>query len=431
MPERIIRYFLQQQLALTPVRGLVVGLSGGLDSCVLLHALRRADLGLPVRALHVHHGLSPHADSWTEQVQRFCAKEGVPLAVYRVQVRHEASLEGAARTARYGAFTANLQPHEALLLAQHRDDQAETFLFRLLRGAGVTGLGAMRPCRTLRLADGAEIPQWRPLLAVTRAELLAYAQKEGLSWVEDESNEDRRYARNFLRHEILPRLHEHWPAASATLAATAVRLQEADDLLQELAAEMAHSCIDSEQRLLLPAFLSLSPPRQRLLLRYWLRQQGFLLPDERVLEAILSDVVAAREDANPQLSWPGCEIRRYRDRLYAMPPLSEMPQGWEVEWRAGAPLTLPDGSLLIAEDDAARAGTWRVRYRRGGERLRPAPERPSRELKTLLQEAGVPPWQRDRLPLVFDGDVLIAVAGLTLPGAGSRWRFTLHPPPSA
>lgn len=431
MPERVIRYFLQQQLALTPVRGLVVGLSGGLDSCVLLHALRRVDIGLPVRALHVHHGLSPHADAWAEQVAWFCKHEGVPLAVHHVQVRREASLEGAARAARYAAFAAELQPHEALLLAQHRDDQAETFLFRLLRGAGVTGLGAMRPCRMLRVAGGAEIPQWRPLLSVSRAELLAYAQKEGLSWIDDESNEDRRYTRNFLRHEILPRLQERWPAASATLAATAARLQEADDLLQEFAAEMAHSCMDPEQRLLLPVFSQFPPPRQRLLLRHWLRQQGFLLPDERVLEAILSDVVAAREDANPRLAWPGCEIRRYRDRLYALPALASIPEGWEAEWKASEPLILPDGSRLIAASEAARTGTWQVRYRRGGERFRPAPALPSRELKTLLQEAGVPPWQRERLPLVFDGETLIAVAGLALPGAEPRWQFTLRPPPSA
>lgn len=433
MPEPTLRAFLRAQLPLAPgVRRLVVGLSGGLDSTVLLHALKNVapEFSLPLRAVHVHHGLSPNADAWAEQVAELCAGLQLPLAVQRVQVGRGASREGAAREARHAAFASGLGADEALLLAQHGDDQAETFLFRLLRGAGVTGLGAMRGSRLLRRPDAAAVPQWRPFLTLSRSALRDYAEAHRLRWSEDESNQDRRYDRNFLRLEILPRLESRWPAVRDILAATALRLQEADALLQDFAAELAGSCLDAENRCAVPALKQLSRGRQKLLLRYWLGQMGFLLPDEAVLDRVLTEMLTARADAMPRVSWPGCELRRYRGRLYAMLPLPGIPRGWERDWSGETPLALPDGQLLLADGEAAKSGSWTVRYRRGSERFRPAPQRPSRELKNLLQEAGVPPWQRDRLPLVFDGDELIGVAGLDIPGADLRWRFTLRPPPS-
>lgn len=427
MPEQTVRAFLQTQLAQAPaVRGLVVGLSGGLDSTVLLHVLTRvtSEFAVALRAVHVHHGLSPNADAWSEQVAQLCETLQVPLEIHRVQVGDGASREGAARAARYAAFKSGLKAGEALLLAQHRDDQAETFLFRLLRGAGVTGLAAMRAQRLLVLGPQLAVPQWRPFLTLPRSTLLAYAQARQLSWIEDESNADRRYDRNYLRHEILPRLEARWPAARETLAATALRLQEAETLLQELAAELARQSVDAEGRLSLPAVQSLSAPKQRLLLRHWLQQQGFSLPDAAVLQRMLDDVLSARADAMPCVAWSGGALRRYRDHLYALRPLPLIPKDWEREWSGEVPLLLPDGHHLVAHGEAAY-GRWTVRYRRGGERFRPAPERPSRELKTLLQEAAVPPWQRDRLPLVFDGDTLVAVAGLQLPGSDPRRQFLL------
>jgi tRNA(Ile)-lysidine synthase len=426
VPQQTLRNFLQVHLPQAPgVKRLAVGLSGGLDSTVLLHVLHSIarEFALPLRAVHVHHGLSPNADAWAAAVEKQCATLQVPLEVRRVQVADGPSREAEARNARYAAFAASLVADEALLLAQHRDDQAETLLFRLLRGAGVTGLGAMRHNSWLRIAPQLAVPQWRPFLTLPRTALLAYAEAQQLQWIEDESNLDLHHDRNFLRHDVLPRLQARWPAVSATLAATARRLQEADLLLQEFAADLAVGSIDTDNHLSVAALKQMSLPRQKLLLRYWLQQQGFLPPDEAVLNRISAEVVPAPEDAMPLVAWPGAELRRYRDHLYVMKPLPVIPEGWECRWSGKEPLQLPDGRHLLLDGYAGVEQQWVIRYRRGGERFRPAPGRPSRELRTLLQESGIPPWQRDRLPLVFAGDELIAIAGLVLSDGPDALRF--------
>lgn len=412
MPEQALTRFLQQLPPDHGIRRLVLGFSGGLDSTVLLHALSRVAprFGLPVFAVHVHHGLSPNADAWAQQAQTHCSDRAIPLQVHRVTVLEQASLEAAARDARRRAFAQSLQAGDALLLAQQRDDQAETLLFRLFRGAGVKGLGAMPAISVFRQEDGVAVPLWRPFLGLSRAQLLAYARQHHLSWVEDESNRDTRFARNFLRQDIIPRLQQHWPAVQEVLAATTQRLQEAETLLEEMAVELAAAAVDTQGRLDIAALQALSLPRQKLLLRHWLQQRGLPLPDEALLEKILTEVVAAREDATPLLAWSGAELRRYRQHLHAMPPLSPLPLDWCADWDGQAGLLLPDGRelrLLSGE------GPFHVNYRRGGERLQLAGQAHSRELKTLLQEQGVPPWERDRLPLLWRGDVLLAVIGTT------------------
>jgi tRNA(Ile)-lysidine synthase len=413
MPYAATKNFLQTRLAASPgVKGLLLGFSGGLDSTVLLHVLAQLApaMGFRLRALHVHHGLSPNADAWAEHAGKVCAELAVPLHIERVVVAGGASVEAEARRARHAAFAACLQKDEALLLAQHRDDQAETVLFRLLRGAGVTGLGAMSAVTAFPVSAGVTQPQWRPLLTVSRADIEACAHLQGMEWIEDESNDDTRFARNFLRRDIIPLLQTRWPAVTETLAATALRLQEADALLTELAVELAQESVDARQRLDVVGLKGLTLAQQRLLLRHWLRTQGFLLPDEALLELILGEVLAAREDAEPVVAWSGVEVRRYREHLFAMPPLPSMPQGWEREWDGVAPLALPDGRVLTL---LSAPGNFTVRYRRGGERLRPAGLAQSRELKTLFQENAVPPWERERLPLVWRGEELLAVAGMS------------------
>jgi tRNA(Ile)-lysidine synthase len=423
MPEQTLRVFLQQQLSTSPeVKRLVLGFSGGLDSTVLLQALVNIapEFQRPLLAVHVHHGLSPNADAWAEHVSALCERHQLPLHIHHVQVTATASIEAAARDARCAAFAQSLQAGDALLLAQHQDDQAETVLFRLLRGAGVRGLGAMHATSVFPgvfpLEADVFIPCWRPFLSISRQALEHYARAQALQWIEDESNQDTRYARNFLRQDIIPRLQTQWPMLTQTLAATARRLQEADSVLDELAAEMAQACIDSRRRLFIPAFMALSPARQHLLLRYWLRQQTLPLPSAVVLEKIKYEVIAAREDAAPCLMWSGCEIRRYREHVYAMSPLTPAPVSaqWQCEWDGKTALRLPDGKTLQIEagyDVMAEQG-FLVRYRRGGEHFRASEDSPSRELKNIFQEEGVPPWERERMPLIFKGGGLIAVAGL-------------------
>ncbi len=425
MPRNTLNAFLVRELAASPgVQRLVVGFSGGLDSTVLLQALAREApaFSLPVLAVHVHHGLSPNADVWAQHARSVCKALDIPLETCRVHVGSGGSLEAAARSARRAAFAGVLNTGDALLLAQHQDDQAETLLFRLLRGAGVRGLAAMAAVSRLPLGEGGSVPQWRPFLNIPRARLEDWARAEGLHWMEDESNADSRYARNFLRNEALPLLRSRWPAATATLAATASRLREADILLDELAAELARGVVDVQQRLLVPQVLLLSPARQRLLLRYWLQQQGFTLPDEAMLQRILSEVVPAREDAMPLLQWEGTQIRRYRKHLYAMPPLQALPQDWEQDWSGNADLSLPDGRCLHLE---SMPEFLRVNYRKGGEHLRI--DGHARELKTLFQEYGIPPWERERLPLIWRGSELVAVAGMDCGQAQDAPRVRLLP----
>jgi tRNA(Ile)-lysidine synthase len=431
LPEHVLDAFLQEQLAVAPdVRRLVVGFSGGLDSSVLLHALAGLAVDREVMAVHVHHGLSPHADTWVAHAEAVCRALGVALRVQHVTVPAQASLEAAARAARRAAFAAVLRPGDALLLAQHRDDQAETLLLRLFRGAGVTGLGAMRAVTDVPCADGGRVPLWRPLLELPRAQLAAYARDHGVSWVEDESNADVRHARNFLRNDVLPLLHARWPSLPETLAATARRMQEADALLEALALADLADCVDAGQRLAIAGLQALPPPRQRLLLRGWLHRQGFAFPGEGTLARILEEVVRARPDAAPRLVWSEGEIRRYRGGLHALRPRPPVALDWQCRWQAETPLPLPDGRCLRAVNAGADS-IFHVRFRRGGEVLRRGGHR--RELRILLQDAGIPPWEREHLPLLFNatGTELLAVAGTELraEALAPELSFRLEPRP--
>jgi len=407
-----LRLFLQ---SLPPAGRYLVAYSGGLDSHVLLHALSR--LGIKLTALHVHHGLSPNAELWAEHCLAQSAALGVPCTVLRVQVAQGegSGREAAARSARYAALEQVLEEGEMLLTAHHRDDQAETLLLMLLRGAGVAGLAAMPPLR--RFAAG-----WlaRPLLDLPRDALLHYAQMHGLSWVDDESNFDTSLDRNYLRHELLPGLRRRWPAAGRALARSAAHLAEAKELLEELAVtDLNQTGGGRPGTLSVAALHGLSPPRRRNLLRHWLRGLGLPLPDAAHLHRIEQEVLPARPDAEPEVGWPGAEVRRYRDDLHAMPPLMPLP-AMELSWDTAQPLPLPDGRVLIA---AAVTGTGlsaarcagagiTVRFRVGGECCAPAGRGGQRhELKKLFQEAGVPPWERKRVPLLFVDGVLAQVVG--------------------
>ena len=417
-----------------------IALSGGLDSTVLLRALAAQRDGLPgeLRAVHVNHGLHPQASDWQRHCMTLCTTLGVPLEcrVVRVQTLPGESLEAVAREQRYAAFRSLLAPDDLLLLAQHQDDQMETFLLQALRGAGVRGLAAMPEAAVV---DGLHLA--RPLLDCSRAELETWARQEGLSWVEDPSNTDTGFDRNYLRHEVLPRLQARWPAAGETLARSARFAAEADGLLKELAAE-DHARYGGADTLPLKALRELSPPRARNLLRHWLQARQLPLPSAHKLEEILHQA-EARADRNPCIEWAGAEVRRYRQRLYAQQPVAAVPQGFRL--RPGMSQALGEGlgvlRLMPVSGEGLRAALCgpdglTVAFRHGGENCRPAGRSHERPLKKWLQELHVVPWLRDRLPLLHAEQEILAVAGLFVceayaahPGeAGLRIEWLEHPP---
>ncbi|MBO1539720.1 tRNA lysidine(34) synthetase TilS [Pseudomonas sp. OA65] len=408
-----------------------IAFSGGLDSTVLLHLLATLSQRQPLPALsaiHVHHGLQAVAEAWPDHCRSVCAALGVPLDVVNVQVRPGASVERAAREARYAAFVAAIGSNEMLLTAQHRDDQAETLLFRLLRGAGVRGLAAMP--RQRPLGQGHLL---RPLLDVSRAELEGYATQQGLSWIDDPSNDDQRYARNYLRQRIFPALADHWPQASTTLARSAAHMGEAQGLLDDLAridlAQAATPCAFDWlglQSLALAPLRALSAARQRNALSHWLVPLT-LLPDSDHW-AGWDSLRDAADDARPVWRLAGGELRRAGGRVWWLSDhwLSSPPSAGDWADPAVA-LRLP-GNGRVALTGKPPAGPLSVRYRQGGEVLALA-GRGHRDLKRLLNEKAVPSFVRDRLPLLYQGEQLLAVAnlvGLDAQADGS-WQLTWTP----
>jgi tRNA(Ile)-lysidine synthase len=421
--------------ALQPWRsapGWRVALSGGLDSTVLLHllaSLAQREALPPISAIHIHHGLQAAADAWPAHCRELCAALAVPLQVEYVQVVPRASLERAAREARYAAFAACLTGDEVLLTAQHRDDQAETLLFRLLRGAGVQGLSAMPVSRAL--GTGQLV---RPLFNCSRDELLAYAVEHKLTWVEDPSNTDERFSRNYLRRQVVPALLKRWPQASANMARSAAHLSEAAQLLDELAQQdVVAAQVPTEYawlglpNLALPALRGLSEPRQRNALRYWLRPLT-AMPDQDHW-AGWQTLRDAAVDAAPVWKLAAGELRRSDDHLWWLAgDWLHSPSQVNATVQGNQALALP-GNGLVRIDGGLPAGNWQVGYRQGGDQVL-LPGRGHRDLKRLFNELRVPAFVRDRLPLLrLDGQV-VAIANL--PGvqgaADGSWQLHWQPP---
>ncbi|AYG43843.1 tRNA lysidine(34) synthetase TilS [Pseudomonas sp. Leaf58] len=391
-----------------------IAFSGGLDSTVLLHLLAdhgRNHAAPPLRALHIHHGLQPAADAWPAHCQAVCDQLGIELKVIYVQVTPGASLEQAARNARYAAFKQALGPGDILFTGQHRDDQAETLLFRLLRGAGLRGLAAMPGQRAL--GQGRLV---RPLLGCSRQQLQGYAEAHGLAWIEDPSNADTQFARNYLRGEVFPQLQQRWPQARQNLARAAEHLGEALGLLDELArgdlalagegAPLAWPGLDS---LDLAVLLALSPARQRNALQYWLSRRT-RLPDTRHWAgwAGLRDAAA---DAQPVWQLADGQLLRSHGRIWWLSgDWLQLPAG-QLAWVDPVePLALPgNGSVRLVASEPLDG--LHIAYRQGGEVL-DLPGRGRRDLKRLLNEQQVPHFVRARLPLLYCGERLLAVANM-------------------
>jgi len=422
----------------------VIAFSGGLDSTVLAHALAHLKhhdehfAGREILAVHIDHGLQPESAGWVEQCREMAAALQVEFRSLSVSVQLESGKgpEASARDARYSALHAELGQDDWLLSAHHREDQAETLLLNLIRGsgpAGVAGIGSLR-----RFGPGWLV---RPMLDVARADIQQYASDKGLRWVEDPSNRDRRFDRNFLRHDVLPRLKSRWPDIAARLQRSAGHAGEAAQLLVDLAAIDIEALGSRTDRLPIDALLTLSAARQRNVIRYALRDRGLSIPTAMQVERIMNEVMPARADAQPLVTWPGASVRRYRNGLYLLPEnLAEAVetcqlQGDEFELGGGLGLLKLESGAQVGLSKSLVEGGLSVKPRVGGERFLPYRQSHTRELKKLLQEEGVVPWMRDRLPLVFSEDRLVAVGDLWLaadavsePGFALRWigRPALH-----
>ncbi|SDZ99367.1 tRNA lysidine(34) synthetase TilS [Nitrosospira multiformis] len=417
---------------------LTIALSGGVDSVVLLDLLvpLASQMQLPLSAVHVNHGISPNADKWSEFCRNLCQFRNIPLEIARVKVAQGPgiSLEAAAREERYRIFR-GLQT-DYIVLAQHLDDQAETLLLQLLRGAGVKGLSAMPVVRTVRKEMGETVPVnsvpalegrprlLRPLLDVSRREIVDYARKHALRWITDESNDEISFDRNFLRHELFPLMEKRFPAYRTTFLRASRHMAEASALLDELAEVDSARCA-VPGKLHVEDLRKLGFPRARNLLRYTLAQHAVVLPSTVKLEEILRQLVSSYSDTKLHVVFGNTEIRCFRGRVHirkAQTIVEAIPEArWHLPWRGEEQLFISELGVTLRFTRSMGAGIgWQkingqpvtIRLRQGGERLRPDCKRPRRSLKNLLREASLPPWQRQRLPLIFSGEQLVCVPGI-------------------
>lgn len=393
-----------------------IGYSGGLDSHVLLHLCAEIKKSCPVRlkAVHVDHGLSLHASHWAAHCEKICADLQIDLIQKSIQAkaRPGESPEEVARNLRYVVFADLMASQDILLTAHQQDDQAETVLVQLFRGSGPKGLAAMPTMKVF----GAGF-HGRPLLFASRAELKKYAEEHHLTWINDESNEDKNFTRNFLRHAVLPVLKQRWPTVTQTLARVAENCAEAEEMIASVVLDDLMACKGkTPQTVAISPLLLLNNVRQRQVLRAWILEQGFTLPSSAKLHQIQHDFLQAKPDKSPYMKWGDVELRRYQSELYIMRALLPHDSTQAFSWDMAQSLKLAHlGELSAALTDSAgltqAISHVTIRFRQGGERCY-FPERGCHQsLKHLMQEWNIPPWERNRIPLLFVEEELIAVVG--------------------
>lgn len=396
-----------------------IALSGGLDSKVLLHlahALRASEKKpILLRAIHVNHGISDKAKLWEDTCASDCKALDIDFTVERVTLNLNASqsIEEAARDARYHAFAKRLSSEDVLFTAHHQDDQAETVLLQLLRGAGLKGLSAMPVLK--KLGKGCHV---RPFLQTPRAILEEYAKAHGLTWIEDEMNYAQHLTRNFLRHQVFPLLKTRWETVTQTLARSAKHCAQAQFLLDEFIAPLLAEVKQEDNALSVSQLLKLEPEKQQMVLRAWIHQAGYRLPGTKKLFTIQETVLHAAWDRRPCVSWEGVELRRHKDSLYLMPCLSSLPKFREVHWPLSENCELQGVGRLKAELSpsgklSANIHAVTIKFRMGGEVISLG-KRGRQKLKNLFQEWEILPWERDRVPLIFVEDELVGVMGYCL-----------------
>ena len=411
----------------TPPSILAVAFSGGLDSTVLLHATIQAHGANNVYAFHVHHGIQKEADQWQQHCQAVSKKLKCKFDTRNVKLNKSSNVESQARNLRYQALSEMCEAHhiQDLLLAHHLDDQAETVLIQLMRGAGVAGLSAMPLVKAHHITQNI-IHLWRPFLNLRRRELEAYAKEHQLTWIEDPSNQDESYRRNAIRQSILPALEKHQPGATENLARSAKHLANAHELLNQLA-DIDLGLIETKEGLSKTNLVRLyktNQARASNALRRWLHKNQLAYPSEERLTAWWSELLHARVDSNLQWEHDQKLIRLWRGQLTMTQDLNAQEQT-EGEWvfkKVPANSQKP-GIAKERFETAKQKGLINTMAREGGEKFKVDAKRPRKSLKNLYQEANIPPWQRNA-PLLYIGEELIAVAGI---GISADWQTTEGP----
>jgi tRNA(Ile)-lysidine synthase len=411
-------------------RSLAVAYSGGLDSSALLHLADRyaRDNGLTLFAFHIHHGISPNADSWLAHCESECARLGIRLEMRQIGLaeRKRDGLEQAARIGRYAALGELCRLHRIplLLTAHHLDDQAETVLLQMLRGSGVAGLGGMENANIAPELIGTDLVVARPLLGVSRNVLERFVASQDIAYIEDESNADPRYTRNALRHQVTPLLAEYFRGYQQRLARAAQHAQAARRLLDELAAQDLTACQDGD-RIDLNMLKQLNSDRIDNVLRYWMASHGMRMPATAWLGEMRTQIFEARDDARVCVTHPDCEIRRHRNRIFLVPRTSgsdRLLSPMTFRWRGESCMHFPEygGSMHFDREGQGVDSDWlmahelMIRPRNGGEKLKLAPNRPTRSLKHHYQALDVPAWERGHLPIVLAAGQLLFAAGVGL-----------------
>jgi tRNA(Ile)-lysidine synthase len=411
------------------IKSMTVALSGGVDSVVLLHLLHQLQKThhFTLKASHVHHGLSKNADKWVKFCEKLCTKLSVPLDVSYIQLPQKKSLgiEGEARRLRYEKLLQSKA--DLVVLAHHEDDQAETFLLQLIRGAGVKGLSSMA-----HFDDSRRL--WRPLLNTSRIDIESYAKKHKLKWIEDESNKNTDFDRNFIRSKVLPILKNRFNHIIKVISRSSTHLAEAQILLDDLAKIDLKNCLKSDNykhKIKVNTLDKLSKTRAKNVLRYWLEMNDQLMPSKDLLDEFLRQVLTAKKDATIKIQLSkDYEIRRYKDEIYIVRKDLKDQKNYEIIWKGEPEILLPNGAQLTFKKVKGSGINFKllndqkliIRNRQGGEFFKPDSKRPTKKIKQLLQESDFPPWERESLPLIFIGDELASV-----PNFGIDIKFQAKP----
>ena len=411
------------------IKSVTAALSGGVDSVVLLHLLHQLQnrQNFTLKASHVHHGLSKNADKWVKFCEKLCTKLSVPLDVHYIKLPQKKSLgiEGEARQLRYEKLLQSKT--DLVVLAHHEDDQAETFLLQLIRGAGVKGLSSMA-----HFDDSRRL--WRPLLNASRTDIETYAKKHKLKWIEDESNQNINFDRNFIRSKVLPILKNRFNHIIKVIYRSSSHLAEAQNLLDDLAKIDLKSYLKSnnyKNKLQVKTLDELSNSRAKNLLRYWLEINNQMMPSRDLLDELLRQVLTAKKDATIKIQLSKeFEIRRYQDEIYIVTKNHKNLKNYEIIWAGESEILLPNGSQLNFKKVKGRGISFKllndqklkIRNRQGGEFFKPDFKRPTKKIKQLLQESDLPPWEREFFPIIFVGDELACV-----PNFGIDQKYQAEP----